>query len=189
MSHHLDAPLARQNGRLYIDDLCVFSGDGGTVLVIDVNSTITEPHVRPSFHSEAHDEFKLHFEGATSKRSPTASRSVSPSEDYAAAGTYIGDQIAAVVSALRTSNDPEGYGQAVSRMLVPRRAAVRRRNAGELRARRVQRTYARRQRAQGDAVARPQHRGELRPARVDGQGAAQRALPVRRASAPVGQGG
>ena len=25
MSHHLDTPLARQNGQLYIDDLCVFS--------------------------------------------------------------------------------------------------------------------------------------------------------------------
>jgi len=24
MSHHLDTPLARQNGQLYIDDLCVF---------------------------------------------------------------------------------------------------------------------------------------------------------------------
>ncbi|WP_426505445.1 hypothetical protein ACPPVO_47280 [Dactylosporangium sp. McL0621] len=40
MSHHLDTPLARQNGRLYIDDLYVFHGDGGTVFVMDVNSTI-----------------------------------------------------------------------------------------------------------------------------------------------------
>jgi hypothetical protein len=26
MSHHLDTPLASQNGQLYIDDLYVFSG-------------------------------------------------------------------------------------------------------------------------------------------------------------------
>jgi hypothetical protein len=31
MSHHLDTPLAAQNGQLYIDDLYVFSGDGSTV--------------------------------------------------------------------------------------------------------------------------------------------------------------
>ena len=30
MSHHLDTPLAAQNGQLYIDDLYVFSGDHST---------------------------------------------------------------------------------------------------------------------------------------------------------------
>ena len=64
MSHHLDAPLARQNGQLYIDDLCVFPANGSTVFVMDVNSTITEPHVQPGFHHEARYEFKVHFDGA-----------------------------------------------------------------------------------------------------------------------------
>ena len=64
MSHHLDTPLARQNGQLYIDDLAVFDADDSTVFVMDVNSTITEPHVQPGFHHEAHYEFKLHFDGA-----------------------------------------------------------------------------------------------------------------------------
>ena len=43
MSHHLDTPLASQNGQLYIDDLYVFAGDRSTVFVMDVNSTITDP--------------------------------------------------------------------------------------------------------------------------------------------------
>jgi hypothetical protein len=64
MSHHLDTPLARQNGQLYIDDLCVFPGDGSTVFVMDVNSTITEPHVQQGFHPEARYEFKVHPDGA-----------------------------------------------------------------------------------------------------------------------------
>jgi Domain of unknown function (DUF4331) len=64
MSHHLDTPLARQNGQLYIDDLCVFAANGSTVFVMDVNSTITEPHVQPGFHPEARYEFKVHFDGA-----------------------------------------------------------------------------------------------------------------------------
>jgi len=64
MSHHLDTPLARQNGRLYIDDLCVFPADGSTAFVMDVNSTVTDPNVQPGFHPEARYEFKLHFDGA-----------------------------------------------------------------------------------------------------------------------------
>ena len=64
MSHHLDTPLARQNGRLYIDDLYVFSGDRSTVFVMNVNSNITEPHVQRGFHPEARYEFKVHFDGA-----------------------------------------------------------------------------------------------------------------------------
>jgi hypothetical protein len=42
-----------------------------------------------------------------------------PSEDLDAMGTYIGDQVAAVVSASGTSEDPQGYGQAVARRLFP----------------------------------------------------------------------
>jgi len=64
MSHHLDTPLAAQNGQLYIDDLYVFSGDGSTVFIMDVNSNITGVHVKLGFHHEARYEFKVHFDGA-----------------------------------------------------------------------------------------------------------------------------
>jgi hypothetical protein len=64
MSHHLDTPLAAQNGQLYVDDLYVFSGDGSTVFIMDVNSNITGVHVKPGFHHEARYEFKVHFDGA-----------------------------------------------------------------------------------------------------------------------------
>jgi len=64
MSHHLDTPLARQNGRLYIDDLYVFDAVGSTVFVMNVNSTITGPDVTPGFHPEARYEFKVHINGA-----------------------------------------------------------------------------------------------------------------------------
>jgi hypothetical protein len=67
MSHHLDTPLARQNGRLYIDDMYVFGGDRSTVFVMDVNSTITGPDVQRGFHPEARYEFKVHFGGADSE--------------------------------------------------------------------------------------------------------------------------
>jgi hypothetical protein len=63
MSHHLDTPLARQNGQLYIDDLYVFPGDSSTMLIMNVNSTITEPDVQRGFHPEARYEFKVHFDG------------------------------------------------------------------------------------------------------------------------------
>jgi hypothetical protein len=42
-----------------------------------------------------------------------------PSEDFNAVGKYIGDQVAAVVSASGTSDDPQGYGQTVARRLFP----------------------------------------------------------------------
>ena len=64
MSHHLDTPLASQNGQLYIDDLYVFRGDGTTVFVMDVNSNVTGVHVQPGFHREARYEFKMHTAGA-----------------------------------------------------------------------------------------------------------------------------
>ena len=62
MSHHLDTPLAYQNGQLYIDDLYVFNGDRSTVFIMDVNSTITGPHIQPGFHHEARYEFKVHLD-------------------------------------------------------------------------------------------------------------------------------
>ncbi|WP_198681506.1 DUF4331 family protein [Kribbella rubisoli] len=64
MSHHLDTPLARQNGRLYIDDLYVFPATASTVFVMDVNSTITGPDIQPGFHDEARYEFKVHADNA-----------------------------------------------------------------------------------------------------------------------------
>ncbi len=65
MSHHLDTPLAAQNGQLFIDDLYVFPGkDGSTVFVMDVNSNITGVYARPGFHPEARYEFKVHPDGA-----------------------------------------------------------------------------------------------------------------------------
>ncbi|MFC4034368.1 DUF4331 family protein [Streptomyces polygonati] len=64
MSHHLDTPLAAQNGQLYIDDLFVFPGEGSTVFVMDVNSNITGVFAEPGFHPEARYEFKVHFDGA-----------------------------------------------------------------------------------------------------------------------------
>ena len=42
-----------------------------------------------------------------------------PGEDVDAAAKYIGDQVAAVVAASGTSDDPHGYGQAVARELFP----------------------------------------------------------------------
>ncbi len=42
-----------------------------------------------------------------------------PSEDFAADGKYIGDLIAAAVTASGTSDDPQGYGQTVARELFP----------------------------------------------------------------------
>jgi hypothetical protein len=42
-----------------------------------------------------------------------------PSEDVNAAAKYIGDQVAAVVAASGTSDDPRGYGQAVAAALFP----------------------------------------------------------------------
>ena len=42
-----------------------------------------------------------------------------PSEDFDAVGKYIGNQVAAVVSASGTSDDPQGYGQTVARELFP----------------------------------------------------------------------
>ena len=64
MSHHLDTPLARQNGQLYLDDLYVFPGNDSTVFVMDVNSDITGVYAEPGFHPEARYEFKVHFDGA-----------------------------------------------------------------------------------------------------------------------------
>jgi hypothetical protein len=67
MSHHLDTPLAAQNGQLYIDDLYVFPGAGSTVFVTDVNSDITGVDAQPGFRPEARYELKMHLDGAGSR--------------------------------------------------------------------------------------------------------------------------
>ncbi|WP_405584763.1 DUF4331 family protein [Streptomyces sp. NBC_01190] len=64
MSHHLDTPLAAQNGQLYLDDLFVFPGENSTVFAMDVNSNVTGVYAQPGFHPEARYEFKVHFDGA-----------------------------------------------------------------------------------------------------------------------------
>ena len=64
MSHHLDTPLAAQNGQLYIDDLYVFESNDATVFIMDVNSNITGVYAQPGFHPEARYEIKAHFDGA-----------------------------------------------------------------------------------------------------------------------------
>jgi Domain of unknown function (DUF4331) len=63
MSHHLDTPLAAQSGQLYIDDLFVFGGERGTVLVMDVNSSITGADIKDGFRTESRYEFKVHLDG------------------------------------------------------------------------------------------------------------------------------
>ncbi|SCE71814.1 protein of unknown function [Micromonospora coriariae] len=63
MSHHLDTPLAAQNGQLYINDLFVFNGERATVFVMDVNSSVTKADIQRGFHAEARYEFKIHVDG------------------------------------------------------------------------------------------------------------------------------
>jgi hypothetical protein len=62
-SHHLDSPLARQDVRLDIADLYVFRGTTGTVLVLDVNSTISGGPAPQGFHPEARYEFRVDLDG------------------------------------------------------------------------------------------------------------------------------
>ncbi|MEV4626801.1 DUF4331 family protein [Micromonospora sp. NPDC049523] len=64
MSHHLDTPHAAQTGQLYLDDLYVFPGEHGTVLVMDVNSSVTNVDLQPGFHHEGRYEFKIHVNGS-----------------------------------------------------------------------------------------------------------------------------
>ncbi|MGW4462553.1 DUF4331 family protein [Micromonospora sp. NPDC004704] len=64
MSHHLDTPHAAQTGQLYLDDLFVFPGERGTVLVLDANSSVTNVDLQPGFHHEGRYEFKIHVNGS-----------------------------------------------------------------------------------------------------------------------------
>lgn len=65
MSHHLDSPEARQDSRLDLTDQFVFPGEtGGTVFVLDVNSSTAGPDAKPGFHPEGRYEIKIHLDGA-----------------------------------------------------------------------------------------------------------------------------
>lgn len=64
MSHHLDTPEAAERGQLFIDDLFVFDRPGGTVFVLDVNSTVTGAHADPDFWPGARYDLKVHLDGA-----------------------------------------------------------------------------------------------------------------------------
>jgi hypothetical protein len=59
----------------------------------------------------------IFWPGDTDFSDPASTRH--PSEDAGAAARYIGEQVAAVVAAAGTSDDPAGYGQAVARDLFP----------------------------------------------------------------------
>lgn len=59
MSHHLDSELARQDPRLDISDVYLFSGTSGTVFVMDVDP-LSGHH---GFHPEGMYEFKVDLDG------------------------------------------------------------------------------------------------------------------------------
>lgn len=62
MSHHLGSPIARQDARLSITDHYVFDGDGATVLVMNVRTSLAgDRHLDP-FNPEARYEFKIHLD-------------------------------------------------------------------------------------------------------------------------------
>jgi hypothetical protein len=61
MSHHLDSPLARQDPRLNITDQYVFDDDG-TVLVMNVRTSLAGDGTPSGFHDEARYEFKIHLD-------------------------------------------------------------------------------------------------------------------------------
>jgi hypothetical protein len=64
VSHHLATPLAGKTGQLFIDDLYIFPGNGSTVFIMNVNSSVTGEHSEPSFRPGARYEFKVHLNGA-----------------------------------------------------------------------------------------------------------------------------
>ncbi|MFC1439005.1 hypothetical protein ABUW04_12095 [Streptacidiphilus sp. N1-10] len=103
MSHHLDAPLAAQSGQLLIDDLYVFPGQDSTAFVVNVNS---DPMMWPIFWPT-----DVEFTNPANTRHS--------SQDAAAAGKQIADQVAAVVRAAGTSAAPDGYGNTVAGELFP----------------------------------------------------------------------
>ena len=56
-------PRSRGRTAALIDDLFFFPGHHSTVLIMDVNSTITGPDVQRGFHPAARYEIKVHFDG------------------------------------------------------------------------------------------------------------------------------
>jgi hypothetical protein len=66
MSHHLDSPLARKDPRLNITDLYLFKSERGTVLVLDVNTSLAG--ATAGFHPEARYEFKIHLDDSPTEQ-------------------------------------------------------------------------------------------------------------------------
>jgi hypothetical protein len=64
MSHHLDTPLAAQNGQLFIDDLYVSPARTERCSSWTFNSDVTGGYAKPGFQPEARYKFKVHFDGA-----------------------------------------------------------------------------------------------------------------------------
>jgi hypothetical protein len=62
MSHHLDSPLALQDPRLNITDHYVFDAGDGTVLVMNVRTSLAGDTSPDPFHPEARYEFKIHLD-------------------------------------------------------------------------------------------------------------------------------
>jgi hypothetical protein len=63
VSHHMDSPLARSDTRLDLTDNFAFRGETGTVLIMNVNTSLSGERRVPGFHPEARYEFKIHFDG------------------------------------------------------------------------------------------------------------------------------
>lgn len=63
MSHHLDSPLSRKDPRLNLTDDYVFEGRFGTVLVMDVNTSLAGG--TPGFHPEGRYEFRIALDDDT----------------------------------------------------------------------------------------------------------------------------
>jgi hypothetical protein len=63
VSHHLDSPASRRDGRLNVTDLYLFDGQDSTVLVMAVNSSLAGAARTPGFHPEARYDFRVHLDG------------------------------------------------------------------------------------------------------------------------------
>ncbi len=69
-----------------------------------------------------------------------------PSDDFATYGEPVTKAIAAVVSAYGTAEDPKSYAEKSGAPLIPEHSSLRRRNAGGVRLRRMERPFAHGQR-------------------------------------------
>jgi hypothetical protein len=63
VSHHLDSPASRRDPRLNLTDTYVFDGEGATVVVMAMNSSLAGNGRVPGFHPEGRYEVKVHLDG------------------------------------------------------------------------------------------------------------------------------